>query len=390
MSKFSQIKIEGTSGNLADVNSENQLHVVERGKVDSSNSTTTPLSAAGVFTGTGVDVLDYSAITILVGSDVAGSLKVQYSSDNSTWMDGETYTIDAGAEKFFTPPVQSAYYRLVYTNGGSDQTTFFIHAVLKKQAIKFSSHNITEAITDEDDAELVKAVITGKRVDGTYDNANLTNGNNLKISLEELENDISTNSNTQLKTTLYDEGGIPASVDDCTETLQTIDYAHHEIHGGSNYRVQAFNDSISGSGGTLVIGFFVPNQTKLPHMIWEFVHEGDMTMTLLEDVTLTLSTGTDVLCKNSRRDAGDTSVLQGVATGTLASYYVTKDPTYSGGTTVSLKRNYAAKNTGSEGGRRAEVILKANAYYAFVLTNNESVAQGGQIRLEWYEHADKN
>ena len=34
----------------------------------------------------------------------------------------------------------------------------------------------------------MKSVITGKRTDGDFDNASLTNGNNLKISLEEFEN----------------------------------------------------------------------------------------------------------------------------------------------------------------------------------------------------------
>ena len=192
-----------------------------------------------------------------------------------------------------------------------------------------------------------------------------------------------------LPMTIYDEGGVPASVDNSSASLQVINYEHHEIHSGSNYRVQAFDDTI-GNGGELVIGFFVPDQTKLPHMIWEFVHEGNMTLTVYEDVTLTQDTGTDVLCKNSRRDAGDTSVLQGVGTASLASNYVTSNPTYTGGDVISLKRNYAAKNVGSMSGRRAEVILKADTYYAFVLSNNETSNQGGQIRLEWYEHADKN
>ena len=39
---------------------------------------------------------------------------------------------------------------------------------------------------------------------------------------------------------------------------------------------------------------------------------------------------------------------------------------------------------------KAEVILKPNTYYAFVLDNNETSAQWWQIRLEWYEHTDKS
>jgi hypothetical protein len=188
---------------------------------------------------------------------------------------------------------------------------------------------------------------------------------------------------------ILSESGIPASIDASTESIQTIDYAHHEIHSGATYRAQCNDDAVA-AGGELVLAFYVPAQAKNPHMIWDYVHEGDMTIELKEDVTLTLSTGTDVLARNSRRDAGDSSILQGVATGTLTSNYLTCDPTYSGGTTVSLKRNYGARNVGSSGERRAEVILKTDAYYAFVVTNNESTTQGAQIRLEWYEHSDKN
>jgi len=177
-------------------------------------------------------------------------------------------------------------------------------------------------------------------------------------------------------------------LDGSTYTMQTIDYAHHEIHGGSTYRLQTNSDTI-GNGGEISISFYVPDQPKQPHMIWEFVHEGDMTMTVLEGTTLTLGTGTDVTCKNSNRNSANTSVLQGVATGALVSGSVTSGATYSGGSTISLKRNYAAKNTAGMGARRAEVVLATDTYYTFVLANNEAVNQGGQIRLEWYEHTPK-
>ena len=64
----------------------------------------------------------------------------------------------------------------------------------------------------------------------------------------------------------------PLRQDQTTHTLQTIDYSHHEIHGGSNFRVQAFNDSIS-AGSTVCITFRVPNQTKLPHWLFEWESE---------------------------------------------------------------------------------------------------------------------
>ena len=193
---------------------------------------------------------------------------------------------------------------------------------------------------------------------------------------------------------VYDSNN--SGIDSNTNAQYTIDYAHHEIHGGSTYRVQHNIDAIpaTGSSGELVIAFFVPDQTKEPHMVWEFVHEGNMTCKLLEGVTFNASAGSDVTCKNSNRNSSNTSVLQGKATGSLVSGVVTvgsnSDSIYTGGTAISVKRDYSTRNTSGGGVRRNEVILKTNANYAFVLDNNETSAQGGQIRLEWYEHTPKN
>lgn len=387
-----RVTLVGDTGNSSIINEDGQLHTVMRGKQDTGNSTTTPLLADGVFTGTSIDTLDYAAVSLVVYSDVASTtdgLMVEYSDNGTEWHEGEVYTIEAGATKFFTPTLQARYMRVSYTNGPADQTEFHLHTVLRKSPIKWSSHRIQDDLKDEDDGELTINVLKLRTSQNNYVSGSATNSGNFKVSLEELESGISTNSNSQLKTTIYDEGGIPASVDDSSESLQTIDYAHHEIHSGSTYRTQCFNDSI-GNGGTVVIGFYVPDQTKMPHMTWEFVHSGTMTMRLYEDVTITAGTGTDRLCRNSRRDAGDTSILQGTGTGSLVSNYVTCEPTISGGTVISLKKDYSAKNTAGGGARRNEIILKPDTYYAFELTNEETTAQGGQIRLEWYEHSDKN
>jgi len=255
--------------------------------------------------------------------------------------------------------------------------------------------------------------------DGTCTAIDATAGGNLKVSLEELENNISVNSNKQLRVTLYDSSGSEKSgaqttriytniggvewdntssgIDKITNSLNVVDYAHHEIHSGSMFRVQHNQDNIPavGSSGELVIAFFVPSQSKEPHMLWDFFHEGDMTMKLLEGVTFNSSAGTDVAPKNSNRNSANTSVLQGKATGSLVSDYVTVgensvDSIYSGGTVISLKRSYSARNTPSSGTRKNEVVLKTNTNYAFVLANNETTTQGGQIRLEWYEHTPAN
>jgi len=245
---------------VVQVNSDGQMHVVMEGKIDSNNSTETPLGGGAVFTGTATDILAFSGISILVGSDVAGTLAVQYGPDGADWHAGESYTIDAGADKFFTPPIQSAYYRLVYTNGGAGQSTFYIHAVLKRQAIKWSGHNIEDPIVDDDDAELVKAVITGKKASGAYDNVSLTNGGNMKASLEELESGISSNSNSQLNVTQFSSDG--------NEGMQLQDEsgtAYGVKHVGNKPRVSSMDylyDIAEGNiGDHLALNKFGHNET---------------------------------------------------------------------------------------------------------------------------------
>lgn len=200
------------SGYGVEVNEDGQLHIVAEGKSCPENSTDTPLLADGVWTGTATNILAYNAISVFCYSDVSSvdhGLEVQYSQNGVTdWHTAESYTIVGGSEKWFTPPSFGAWLRIRYTNNGVDQTEFHLETTLRKMPIKFSSHNIDDPITDQDDAELVKAVITGKKVDGNYDNVSLTNGGNMKVSLEELESQVSVNNNTQLRTTTFTSTGV--------------------------------------------------------------------------------------------------------------------------------------------------------------------------------------
>jgi hypothetical protein len=150
-----------------------------------TNSTETALSANGFYVGGADDLLNYSAVTILIHADVASAsngLIIQFSGDASDWHNGEVYTIPSNSTKFFTPPVQARYMRLLYTNGTDNQSDFHIHTVLKKYPVKWSSHNIDDPIKDQDDAELVKAVLTGKANGDGYKNVRTTVDGDLKIS----------------------------------------------------------------------------------------------------------------------------------------------------------------------------------------------------------------
>ena len=167
------------------VNSSGQLHVVLRGAVCDCNSTSTPLTAGASFTGEGKEMLDYSIIFVTVYSDVASAtdgLSIQQSHDGTNWYFTDEYTVPAGTGKTFTIQPSAKYYRVVYTNGGTNQTTFSLQTILKKSNSLASSHRIQDSIIDDDDAQLIKAVLTAKKDSGTFDNIGATTSGNLRVT----------------------------------------------------------------------------------------------------------------------------------------------------------------------------------------------------------------
>lgn len=68
-----------------------------------------------------------------------------------------------------------------------------------------------------------------------------------------------------------DEGGA-IRIDSVTNTLQTIDYSHHEVHAGSHFM---YTDSVTlGNGGTQDYMIVTPNTMKWAHMtfyLWKWI-----------------------------------------------------------------------------------------------------------------------
>jgi hypothetical protein len=203
--------VDQTSGTPVSIDDSGQLHVVLRGKACPECSTTTPLLGGATFTGAIVDILNYSIITVSVFSNVASAtngLKIEQSMDGVNWDWDDVYTIPANTGKTFSVQPSAQYFRVRYVNGASAQSSFRLTVVLKKNNSLPTSHRIQDSIIEDDDAQLVKAVLTGKSPSGSFTNFQATTQGNFKVSLEELENNISVNNNKQLKITPYSSTGI--------------------------------------------------------------------------------------------------------------------------------------------------------------------------------------
>jgi len=168
-------------GNVSDrLLSHNYFHA----EVSTGNSTTLNLGSSGVFTGSWIDILEFNNVVITVITSHASAtdgLIVQWSNDGSNVHSVDNFTINANAGKQFSFGRLTRYFRVVYTNGATPQTSFSLQTILCVGALKTSSHRMRDAIVNDDDAELVKAVITGREpTTGDFINIGVV-GDRLKV-----------------------------------------------------------------------------------------------------------------------------------------------------------------------------------------------------------------
>ncbi len=235
---------DGTTDQRAIVNEEGQLHVVLMGKVDDGNSTTTPLNSGAVFTGTAFDTLDYGFIFVTIFSDVASAtdgLSFQQSSDGTNWDNTDDFNYLAGTGKTYSIQPGAKWFRIVYTNGGTNQATFRLSTLFKKTSSLPSSHRLSDNLSVEDDATLGISVIKGQKPDGDYVDFNATAGGNFKVSLEEFDE-------------TFDNKPLPVKETATTAfgDLRTAEL-HSQFQGSFEYTVDNtdLNTNIVLNGGTM-------------------------------------------------------------------------------------------------------------------------------------------
>jgi hypothetical protein len=128
--------------------------------VSTVNSTVVPLAANGVFTGTVEDISKYSEVRVSVFSNVASAtdgLSIQQSKDGTNWDTIDTYTIPASTGKTFGIGVSEQFFRIVYTNGGTIQTSMRMAVVYHGVATKPSAVRPQDGRSNDNDFEEVAA-----------------------------------------------------------------------------------------------------------------------------------------------------------------------------------------------------------------------------------------
>lgn len=126
--------------------------------VSTANSSTATLTSGSIFTGTSEEVKDYGAIQVSVIASHASAtdgLSVQQSSDGTNWDITDTFTVPAATGKTYSFQTAARYFRLVYTNGGTGQSSFRLQTVFHYHAPKPSSQRPADAYSNENDFQQV-------------------------------------------------------------------------------------------------------------------------------------------------------------------------------------------------------------------------------------------
>ena len=186
--------------------------------------------------------------------------------------------------------------------------------------------------------------------------------------------------------------GRTAVLDGMSDALVTIDYSHHETHGGSAFHVQNYNAAVA-AAASIRISFKTPAGTKRAHMIFSFASAGGSHLTIAEGATWTTDTGTVVVPVNQLRVAapGASMLLEDkTATSDWTANGVLTDVTaVAAGTTLRNVYVFGANKVGGNGEHDAEIILMPDQTYTISITNDESTAKAMILHLDWYEHTDK-
>jgi len=166
-----------------------------------------------------------------------------------------------------------------------------------------------------------------------------------------------------------------AAVDAMTYAMTTINYDHHEVHGGSSYVVSG--TATLGNGATQDILVVTPNTTKWAHLIGLVTSSGLATVTFYEGATV------------SNAGAATTEVNRNRNSTNTAGVVVTTGPTVTGtGTAIFSQSSGAGQNVGGEVRGENEFILKQNTIYLLRITSAAAANVVNYI-LDWYEHTSK-
>jgi hypothetical protein len=176
-----------------------------------------------------------------------------------------------------------------------------------------------------------------------------------------------------------DTNGKTPTLDSTTNATNTVDYAHHEIHAGSTFKVPVC-DQLLADDGTLNIMVTTPNTTKWGHMIWDASCGGNAVVRLTKNPTTSGGSSFTPINKNMNSATASTVTVKTGVT-------VTDD-----GTVLDCKIVPGGTGGNASGGGaevRDEWIMEQNQIVLLQVSNIAGSAKPTSLAMEWYEHTNK-
>jgi hypothetical protein len=160
------------------------------GQIDPNNSTTTPLGANAVFTGTSVDMAPFTSLRLALFTDQVSAIgggQLQFSEDNTNWDFTYPFTIlsTALSAKIVFGRI-ARYFRLIYQNGATPQGIMRCQVILQR-SVEQVNHTLIggTAIQDSDSATLTRSVVVGKAAtQGDYVNVKVSPSGSIQVVSE--------------------------------------------------------------------------------------------------------------------------------------------------------------------------------------------------------------
>lgn len=145
---------------------------------------TTPLGIASTFDSGVVDLSEHNYIVTHIVSDVAGSAETRFYSDSAGTNQVRAFTrpYTAGETAWYGSKLYAPYVRIIYTNGGTGQATFYIATKVHNQAMSGQVLGIGEFVPTNILAAVTRTAIMGINPAGAYRNVSVNKSDNLIVA----------------------------------------------------------------------------------------------------------------------------------------------------------------------------------------------------------------
>jgi hypothetical protein len=169
-------------------------------------------------------------------------------------------------------------------------------------------------------------------------------------------------------------------IDGATNSLNTVDYSHHEIHSGNHYFIAGFQEV--GEDVSIDFGITTPDTDVTAHVTTLINGTSEIEIYIYEDSVFTV--GTPVIPVNNNRNSLNTSDMAIVIGPTISDLGTELSAQSSGKAGTTPQKAVGGLNT-----RENEINLKRNTKYIFQTISRDS-ANILSFRADWYEHIAKH